>query len=160
MEFLKRFWENLKRPFEDPEDFEDEALWGEDPEGAPQETVAPPRKENLPPTPRAVRRETPRAVRTKTPLSILVSTPREFSDVRSAARSLEEGKIVVVRLAEADEALSQRLTDFLSGAVFLVGGAMQLIGDVLVCTPETVRTETEDFQYRTVDFATPWRLRE
>lgn len=157
MEFWKRFWENLKRPFEDPEDFEDEGLWEDEEE--PEAAVLPRQRESLPP-PGIARREAPRAVRTKTPLSILVSTPREFSDVRSAARSLQEGKIVVVRLAEADEALSQRITDFLSGAVFLVGGAMQLIGDVLVCTPETVRTETEDFQYRTVDFATPWRLRE
>lgn len=157
MKFWKRFWENLKRPFEDPEDFEDEGLWEDEEE--PEAAVLPRQRESLPP-PGIARREAPRAVRTKTPLSILVSTPREFSDVRSAARSLQEGKIVVVRLAEADEALSQRLTDFLSGAVFLVGGAMQLIGDVLVCTPETVRTETEDFQYRTVDFATPWRLRE
>ena len=157
MKFWKRFWENLKRPFEDPEDFEDEGLWEDEEE--PEAAVLPRQRESLPP-PGIARREAPRAVRTKTPLSILVSTPREFSDVRSAARSLQEGKIVVVRLAEADEALSQRITDFLSGAVFLVGGAMQLIGDVLVCTPETVRTETEDFQYRTVDFATPWRLRE
>ena len=158
MKFWKRFWENLKRPFEDPEDFEDEGPW-EDEEDSPEAVTLPRQRESLPP-PGMTTREASRAVRTKTPLSILVSTPREFSDVRSAARSLQEGKIVVVRLAEADEALSQRLTDFLSGAVFLVGGAMQLIGDVLVCTPETVRTETEDFQYRTVDFATPWRLRE
>ncbi len=158
MEFLKRFWENLKRPFEDPDaDFEDEELWEEE---NPRETVTPPKRQNTLPPPRLAKREAPRAVRTKTPLSVLVSTPREFSDVRSAARALQEGKIVVVRLAEADEALSQRLTDFLSGAVFLVGGAMQLIGDVLVCTPETVRTETDDFQYRVSDFSTPWRLRE
>ena len=158
MKFWKRFWESLSRLFRDPdEDFEDEGLWEDEEE--PEAAVLPRQRESLPP-PGIARREAPRAVRTKTPLSILVSTPREFSDVRSAARSLQEGKIVVVRLAEADEALSQRLTDFLSGAVFLVGGAMQLIGDVLVCTPETVRTETEDFQYRTVDFATPWRLRE
>ena len=158
MEFLKRFWENLKRPFEDPDaDFEDEELWEEE---NPRETVTPPKRQNTLPPPRLAKREAPRAVRTKTPLSVLVSTPREFSDVRSAARALQEGKIVVVRLAEADEALSQRLTDFLSGAVFLVGGAMQLIGDVLVCTPETVRTETDDFQYRVSDFLTPWRLRE
>ena len=158
MKFWKRFWESLSRLFRDPnEDFEDEGLWEDEEE--PEAAVLPRQRESLPP-PGIAKREGSRAVRTKTPLSILVSTPREFSDVRSAARSLQEGKIVVVRLAEADEALSQRLTDFLSGAVFLVGGAMQLIGDVLVCTPETVRTETEDFQYRTVDFATPWRLRE
>ncbi len=159
MEFLKRFWESLSRPFQDPdEDFEEDARW-EDEEDLPEAAVLPRQRESLPP-PRMTKREAPRAVRTKTPLSILVSTPREFSDVRSAARALQEGKIVVVRLAEADEALSQRITDFLSGAVFLVGGAMQLIGDVLVATPETVRTETDDFQNRMRDFSTPWRLRE
>ena len=107
-----------------------------------------------------MKREASRAVRPKAPLSAFVSTPQEFSDVRSAARALQEEKIVIVRLAEADEVLSQRLTDFLSGAVFLAGGAIQLIGDVLVCTPETVHTETDDFSYRTADLSALWRLRE
>lgn len=159
MEFLKRLWRSLTGLFADPdEDYEEGELWEE--EETPQETAALPYRRDAVSSSGITKRRPPQAVRAKAPLSILVSTPREFSDVRSAARALQEGKIVVVRLAEADEALAQRFTDFLSGAVFLVDGAMQLIGDVLVCTPETVHTETENFLYRASDFSVPWRPRE
>ena len=52
---------------------------------------------------------------------------------------------------EVDEALGQRILDFVSGAVYLLHGSMQLLGsDVLLCTPDTVRVEQGDYQFKVV----------
>lgn len=84
-----------------------------------------------------------RAVR---PLETLICTPREYRDARYAVQSLHEEKIVLIRLLEVDEETAQRIIDFVSGAVYLLHGSMQLYGSsVLLCTPELVRVEKEDF---------------
>ncbi len=89
-----------------------------------------------------------RAVR---PLESLICTPRDYKDARYAVQSLKEGKIVVIRLMEVDESLGQRILDFVSGAVYLLHGSMQLLGDdVLLCTPDTVRVEQGDYQFKVV----------
>lgn len=80
------------------------------------------------------------------PLETLVCTPREYRDARYAVQSLHEDKIVLIRLFEVDEETAQRIIDFVSGAVYLLHGSMQLYGSsVLLCTPEMVRVEKEDF---------------
>lgn len=85
------------------------------------------------------------------PLESLICTPRDYKDARYAVQSLKEGKIVILRLMEVDEALGQRILDFVSGAVYLLHGGMQLCGgDVLVCTPDTVRVEQGDYQFKVV----------
>lgn len=89
-----------------------------------------------------------RAVR---PLESLICTPRDYKDARYAVQSLSEGRVVIIRLMEVDEALGQRILDFVSGAVYLLHGSMQLLGsDVLLCTPDTVRVEQGDYQFKVV----------
>lgn len=85
------------------------------------------------------------------PLESLICTPRDYKDARYAVQSLSEGRVVVIRLMEVDEALGQRILDFVSGAVYLLHGSMQLLGgDVLLCTPDTVRVEQGDYQFKVV----------
>lgn len=102
----------------------------------------------------------PRLARATKPLRISIYAPREFSDARGIAKALDEGRIAVVSLSETDTALAQRITDFVSGAVFLLQGTMQLHGDVLVCAPNTVRVEREDFRLGNGDMPIFWRMRE
>lgn len=96
--------------------------------------------------------ETAKAIpaRAARPLESLICTPRDYKDARYAVQSLKEGKIVIVRLMEVDEALGQRILDFVSGAVYLLHGSMQLFGGVLICTPDTVRLEQGDYQFNVV----------
>lgn len=98
------------------------------------------------------REETAKAIpaRAARPLESLICTPRDYKDARYAVQSLKEGKIVIVRLMEVDEALGQRILDFVSGAVYLLHGSMQLFGGVLICTPDTVRLEQGDYQFNVV----------
>lgn len=98
------------------------------------------------------REETAKAIpaRAARPLESLICTPRDYKDARYAVQSLKEGKIVIVRLMEVDEALGQRILDFMSGAVYLLHGSMQFFGGVLICTPDTVRLEQGDYQFNVV----------
>lgn len=98
------------------------------------------------------REETAAAIpaRAARPLESLICTPRDYKDARYAVQSLKEGKIVIVRLMEVDEELGQRILDFVSGAVYLLHGSMQLFGGVLICTPDTVRVEQGDYQFNVV----------
>lgn len=88
----------------------------------------------------------PTPVRALRPMETLICTPREFKDARYAVQSLNDKKVVLVRLIDVDEDTAQRIIDFISGAVYLLHGSMQLFGEtVLLCTPEDVRVEREDF---------------
>lgn len=87
-----------------------------------------------------------RAVR---PMETLIYTPREYKDARYAVQSLSDGKTVVIRLMETDAETAQRILDFVSGAVYLVHGSMQLVGEeILIAAPSSVRLETGDYQLR------------
>ncbi len=91
-------------------------------------------------------RAAPPPVRALRPMETLICTPRDFKDARYAVQSLEDEKVVIVRLMEVDEDTAQRIIDFISGAVYLLHGSMQLYGEtVLLCTPDQVRVEREDF---------------
>ncbi len=102
----------------------------------------------------------PRLARAIQPLRLVICRPREFEDARVIVRSLKEGRGVIVNLSEASTDAAQRITDFVSGAIFLMQGTMQLQGDVLVCMPDTVRMETDDLRLRGNDLTMMWRLRE
>lgn len=87
-----------------------------------------------------------RAVR---PMEMLIYTPREYKDARYAVQSLHDGKTVVLRLMETDAETAQRILDFVSGAVYLVRGSMQLVGEtILIAAPSSVRLETGDYRLR------------
>lgn len=82
------------------------------------------------------------------PLEAIVAFPREFKDARFIAQSLSEGKVTLLSLSQVDESEAQRIIDFISGAVYLLHGQIQLCGDVLLCTPDSVRVEKNPFRFR------------
>lgn len=85
------------------------------------------------------------------PLESLICTPREYRDARRAVEALRDGKIVVIRLMEVDEELGQRILDFVSGAVYLLRGSVEFLGgEILICTPDTVRVEQGAYQFKVV----------
>lgn len=95
------------------------------------------------------RRLPSQAARAARPLEMLICTPRAYKDARFIVQSMEEGKMVFVRLTEVDEDLGQRILDFVSGAVYLLHGTIELYGgEVLLCTPQTVRVEQGHYEYK------------
>ena len=89
------------------------------------------------------------AARAVRPMEVLIATPHEYKDARFIVQSLEEGKTVFIRLMEVDDDLGQRILDFVSGAVCLLHGTIELYdGHVLLCAPQTVRIEQGDYEYK------------
>lgn len=62
----------------------------------------------------------------KTCEMVLVRAKR-YEDLLSIARNIKEQKVVIVNLEDMDKATSQRMVDFLSGAVFALDGATQKV---------------------------------
>lgn len=65
--------------------------------------------------------------------------------------ALEKGLAVIVVLNDSvDDETASRFVDFMSGAVYLAHGSIELLNDdVLICLPETVRLDKDrltDFQ--------------
>lgn len=91
----------------------------------------------------------PQAARAVRPMEMLICTPHEYKDARFIVQSLEEGKTVFIRLMEVDEDLGQRILDFVSGAVCLLHGTIELYGgNVLLCAPQAVRIEQREYEYK------------
>lgn len=92
--------------------------------------------------------EAPLPAREKRDTAILYCIPGSFSDARRAAEALQRGRIVMVNLESVDKKEAARIQDFLAGAVYLLKGNIQALGgQVLLCTPETVRVEHDDFSF-------------
>ncbi len=65
-----------------------------------------------------------------------LQTPQTINDVKLIINMLKSGDTAFVDFSKANEAQSQRMLDFLSGASFALGGLMQPMGDKkFVLTP-------------------------
>ena len=58
-----------------------------------------------------------------------MATPRSIDDVKGIINVLQGGDPVIVDCSRINERDSQRVIDFLSGAVFALGGTQQAIGE-------------------------------
>lgn len=83
-----------------------------------------------------------RAVR---PLDAVIFVPRAYSDVRRVVDAMEKGLVVLVVLGgNVDDETASRFVDFVSGAVYLGKGELELLnGQVLLCTPPAVHIEMD-----------------
>lgn len=84
-----------------------------------------------------------RAVR---PLDAVILVPRAYGDARRVVDALEKGFVVLVLLGEnIDDETASRFVDFVSGAVYLGKGEVELLNEeVLLCAPSTVHIETDN----------------
>jgi cell division inhibitor SepF len=75
---------------------------------------------------------------TKSSKVILVE-PRSSSESTDIADHLKNRRAVVVNLQRIDSDQGRQIVDFLSGAVYAIGGDIQKIGlSIFICTPENV----------------------
>ncbi len=70
---------------------------------------------------------------------VVVLEPGTFDDSQKIADYLRNSQPVVVNFESTDNVVTKRMTDFISGTVYALGGSMKKIGrSILVCAPKNV----------------------
>lgn len=100
-------------------------------------------------------------------VKMVIVEPTKFDDVQRIADCLRNDEPVIINFEKADHDVVQRITDFISGTLYALGGTAQSVGqDILLCATKAVdisssglsagftrRTDSPDF---TKEFA-PWK---
>lgn len=73
-------------------------------------------------------------------VSVVILKPVSFNeDAPKIADCLKNNQPIVVNFNDTDNAVAKHMTDFISGAVYAIGGNMKKIGrNILVCAPKNV----------------------
>lgn len=72
-------------------------------------------------------------------ISVIVLEPISFDDSQKIADYLKGSQPVVVNFEKTDRIVAKRMTDFISGTIYAVGGNLKKLGkDILVCAPKNV----------------------
>lgn len=73
---------------------------------------------------------------------MILLEPRAFSEAQTIADYLKARNTVVVNLKRVTPDGAKRIVDFLSGAVYAIGGDLQKLGNgIFLCTPSNVNVE-------------------
>ncbi len=73
------------------------------------------------------------------PSKVMLLEPRTYSEAPDIADHLKNRRAVVVNLQRTDTEQARQIVDFLSGAVYALGGDIQKIGiSIFLCTPDNV----------------------
>lgn len=139
------FMDELKRlahPYEDDEEFVEEA---ED-EAPEEETERPrkaPRKEesyfSAPAPERRSSSDNVVNINTTTQLQVVLVKPEKFDDASSIANHLRDKRTVVLNLESANKDIARRLVDFLSGVAYALEGKIKKVAvSTYIITPYNV----------------------
>ena len=72
-------------------------------------------------------------------LHVVIVDPTEFDDSQKIADILRQGQSVIINFEDTDVVLSKRISDFISGVVYALGGTMQMVGrSILLCAPSNI----------------------
>ena len=95
-------------------------------------------------------------------MKIVIVKPVSFEQVQEFAVDLKNRRPIVINLEGADKETAQRIIDFMSGAVFALGGTMQKINPcIFIFAPNNVNIDgasTDDIKQNVI-FAQPVRPR-
>ncbi|CAM4041853.1 cell division protein SepF [Lederbergia lenta] len=70
---------------------------------------------------------------------VILIEPRVYAEAQEVADHLVNRRAVVVNLQRIQRDQGVRIVDFLSGAVYAIGGDIQKVGqDIFLCTPDNV----------------------
>lgn len=79
---------------------------------------------------------------TKSGSKMILLEPRAFSEAQNIVDYLKNRDTVVVNLKRVTPEIAKRVVDFLSGAVYAIGGDLQKLGSgIFLCTPNNVNVE-------------------
>lgn len=72
-------------------------------------------------------------------VTVVVLEPADFNDSQKVADYLRDNRPVVVNFGSTDNVIAKRMTDFVSGTVYALGGSMKKVGrNILICAPKNV----------------------
>lgn len=72
-------------------------------------------------------------------INVIVLEPAGFDDVKKIADHLQGSQPVVVNFVNTDSVIAKRMTDYISGTIYALGGTMKKMGrNILVCAPKNV----------------------
>ena len=75
----------------------------------------------------------------KSSSKVVLVEPRSYEESPEIADHLKNRRAVVVNLQRIDKDQGRQIIDFLSGAVYTIGGDIQKIGScIFLCTPDNV----------------------
>ncbi len=81
-------------------------------------------------------------------VKVIVLEPVSFDDSQKIADYLNGSQPVVVNFEATDKVIMKRMTDFISGVVYALGGSIKKIGhNILVCAPKNVDINADDNIY-------------
>lgn len=81
-------------------------------------------------------------------VSVVVLEPVTFDDSQKIADYLRSSKPVVVNFQNTDNVVAKRMTDFISGTIYALGGSMRKLGrNILVCAPKNVDIDAGEEMY-------------
>ena len=73
---------------------------------------------------------------------MILLEPRAYSESQQIADHLKNRNSVVVNLKRVTSDQAKRISDFLSGCIYSIGGKMQKIGvGIYLCTPKNVNIQ-------------------
>lgn len=86
---------------------------------------------------------------------VILIEPRVYAEAQEVADHLVNRRAIVVNLQRIQHDQGMRIVDFLSGAVYALGGDIQKVGkDIFLCTPDNVEVSgniselMEDSEYQ------------
>lgn len=79
---------------------------------------------------------------------VLVDLPTSFDDVQKYADNLKSNVAVIVNYQQVDAATQQRMSDFLNGVCYVLGGCVQRISEqVILYTFAAIEVDKKIFAY-------------
>ncbi|MGM9594041.1 MAG: cell division protein SepF [Candidatus Onthomonas sp.] len=139
------FMDELKRlahPYEDDEEFVEEAEDEAPEEEAERPRKAPRKEEGYFSSPAPERRSSSDNVvniNTTTQLQVVLVKPEKFDDASSIANHLRDKRTVVLNLESANKDIARRLVDFLSGVAYALEGKIKKVAvSTYIITPYNV----------------------
>ena len=82
----------------------------------------------------------------------IIFHPTSYDDSPNIADRLRENQMVILNFEETDNVLAKRMTDFISGTIYALGGSMRKIGHkILICAPKNIDIDAEANLYEGKD---------
>ncbi len=87
------------------------------------------------------------SINRKQKYKVLFYNPESFEAAKNIVDNLKDRNAVIVNLEDNERKLSQRILDFISGAIYGLNGNTQKIGkEVFIFTPSNIKIDGQELQ--------------
>lgn len=94
---------------------------------------------------------------TGTQMQVMVTYPKELIEARDLCDYIRDGNICIVNLEGVEKAVSQRIADFIGGAVYAIDGEIERINNsIFVIAPSQVHISGETEEDLDTGNILPW----